>query len=339
MKKALSMGESCVICLTIKGFAGFIGRENEFHSRLGKELGTIAKTYGLGGVFHSDELPNYGITQEEVSLLRNKQSIADGDAFVLIAGGRQSTTKAADALKKRLQHATIGVPAETRAASLEGETTFLRPRPGAARMYPETDIPLIQVLPDTLARLRTKIPEPWEKQVKSFSEKYDLPPQLGEPMFDSERKDLFERVIEKTKLPPRYVASFLIDSFLSLSRNGVRVDLITDETLLNLFEALSAGKFAKEALPEILKQISFDHNLTLEEALSKAGLGIIRQDELVKIVDEIIEQNMDLAMAKGPSAHSILMGKVMQKVRGKADGKLVNETLAKRLDAALKGKS
>ncbi|MGA2876930.1 MAG: Glu-tRNA(Gln) amidotransferase subunit GatE [Nitrososphaerales archaeon] len=339
IKKALSTGESCVVCLTIKGFAGFIGRENGFHSRLGKELGAIAKTYGLGGVFHSDELPNYGITHEEVSLLRSKHGITIDDAFVLIAGSRQSTTKAADALKKRLQHATIGVPAETRAASLEGETTFLRPRPGAARMYPETDIPLIQVSPDTLTMLRAKIPEPWEKQVNSFSNKYDLPPQLGEPLFDSERKDLFERVIENTKLPPRYVASFLVDSFLALSRNGVRVDLIADEILLGLFEALSAGKFAKEALSEILKQISLDQNLTLEEALAKAGLGLIKDDELVKIVDEIIEQNIELAMAKGPSAHSILMGKVMQKVRGKVDGRLVNETLTKRLAAALKGKS
>ena len=152
-------------------------------------------------------------------------------------------------------------------------------------------------------------------------------------------KDLFERVIEKTKLPPRYVASFLVDTFLSLSRNGIRVDLLADETLLGFFEALSAGKFAKEAFPEILKQISSDQTLTLEEALSKAGLGMIKEDELVKIVDEIIQQNLELAKTKGQSAHSILMGKVMQKVRGKADGELVNETVAKRLDAALKGKS
>ena len=59
----------------------------------------------------------------------------------------------------------------------------------------------------------------------------------------------------------------------------------------------------------------------------------------MKIVDEIIQQNLELAKTKGQSAHSILMGKVMQKVRGKADGKLVNETVAKRAGCALKGKS
>jgi len=336
IRKALSSESSVVMCLSIKGFAGFIGKENEFHSRLGKELGAIAKTYGLGGVFHSDELPNYGITQEEVTLLRNANNIASGDAFVLIAGNRQNTTKVVESLKKRLQHTTIGVPAETRAASLEGETLFLRPRPGAARMYPETDIPLIRVSEETLARLRNNIPEPWEQQVKAFSIKYDLPAQLAEPMFDSERRVLFERVIANSKLPTRYVASVLVDIFQSLSRDGVRVESIPDEILFNVFEALSRGKFAKEALPGVIRQISAEPTMSLESALSNAGLGMIHETELAKIVDQVIEQNIGLVKSKGALAHSILMGKIMQTVRGKVDGKVVNETLGKRLEVALK---
>ena len=101
-------------------------------------------------------------------LLRSMNNIAADDAFVLIAGDRQKTGKVADALKKRLQHSTIGVPAETRAASLEGETAFLRPRPGAARMYPETDIPLIQVSAETLTRLREQNPRTMGKAGKGI---------------------------------------------------------------------------------------------------------------------------------------------------------------------------
>jgi glutamyl-tRNA(Gln) amidotransferase subunit E len=339
IKKALAKGNSGVLCITVKGFAGFIGRENKFHSRLGSELGAIAKTYGLGGVFHSDELPNYGITEEEIARTQSQTNLSARDAFVLIAGERHIITKAAEALRKRLQHSTAGVPAETRAAILEGETSFLRPRPGAARMYPETDIPLIQVPPETLEKLRGEIPEPWEKQVADFTLKYDLPRQLGEPMFDSDRKDLFERVIESAKLSPRYVASVLIDTFLSLSRNGIPVESIDDETILQIFEALSAGKFAKEALPEILRQISAQPRMSLEDALSKSAFGMIGEAELSKVIDEVIQQNIELVNAKGASAHSLLMGKVMQRVRGKAEGKLVNETLAKRLEGLQRGKS
>ena len=52
---------------------------------------------------------------------------------------------AIDSIIKRIEEAKMGVPAETRQATPNGETVYLRPRPGASRMYPETDIPPISV--------------------------------------------------------------------------------------------------------------------------------------------------------------------------------------------------
>lgn len=331
IKKALGPKDGTALCLVIEGFAGLLGRENEFHSRLGKELGAIAKTYGLGGVFHSDELPNYGITAEELSSIRERNSIGASDAFVLIAGDSHMTDKVVEALKKRIQQAIVGVPAETRAANLDGETTFLRPRPGAARMYPETDIPLIQVEPAALQRLRKEIPVPWENQVASFSRKYDLPFQLAEPMFDSERKDLFERVLNSTKLPARYVASTLVDTLLALQRDEVNVELVTDDVLFLMFVSLDQGKFAKEAFAKVLRRIAEDPATSVDDALMKEGLEAMSEAELAKIIDDLIQQNLELVRLRGVGAHSILMGKLMQNVRGKVDGKTVNENLSKRL--------
>ena len=336
IRKALYDNKGVVVCLKIGGLSGFLGRENEFHSRLGKELSAIAKTYGLGGIFHSDELPNHGITEEDVAKLRTTCQIGTDDAFVLVAGNHAITLKVIESLKKRLRYAMFGVPAETRSANLEGETTFLRPRPGAARMYPETDIPLIVVSSGTLDTLRKEIPEPWEKQVSDFSKKYDLPFQLAEPLFDSERRELFERVVRQTKLAPRFVASSLIDTMLSLSRDGVPVDKLEDSTLMRLFEALSLNKFAKEALPRVLRQVSKEPTLGLDEVLSKAGLTMIGEVELGHVVQDVITQNIDIVRAKGTGAHSVLMGKIMQSVRGKADGKLVNDTLTRHLADVLK---
>ena len=241
------------------------------------------------------------------------------------------TDKVVEALKKRIQQAIVGVPAETRAANLDGETTFLRPRPGAARMYPETDIPLIQVEPAALQRLRKEIPVPWENQVASFSRKYDLPFQLAEPMFDSERKDLFERVLNSTKLPARYVASTLVDTLLALQRDEVNVELVTDDVLFLMFVSLDQGKFAKEAFAKVLRRIAEDPATSVDDALMKEGLEAMSEAELAKIIDDLIQQNLELVRLRGVGAHSILMGKLMQNVRGKVDGKTVNENLSKRL--------
>jgi glutamyl-tRNA(Gln) amidotransferase subunit E len=334
LKKILITGTACVACIVVKKFAGFVGKENEFHSRLGKELGAIAKSYGLGGVFHSDELPNYGISSDEISHIRREFRLDQDDAFVLVAGETTKVQRVADAIVARIRHSLNGVPAETRAASIEGETSFLRPRPGSARMYPETDIPLIQVSESTLSRLRTQIPEPWDKQVRSFSTKYNLPAQLAEPLYDSERKSLFEKVMPDTRLPPSVVASALVDTMLSLSRSGVRVETLKDEALREMFLALNEGRFAKEAIQTVIKEMATNPNLSLEDVLSKTGLSRMSQEELVAIIDEVINENSSLITSKGVSgSRSTLMGKVMQKVRGRADGKLVSETLSERLDS------
>ena len=334
LKKILASNSARVVCIVVKKFVGFIGKENEYHSRLGKELGAIAKSYGLGGVFHSDELPNYGITLGEIALVRGQFNLDMEDAFVLVGGEAARVHRVADAVVARIRHALTGVPAETRAASIEGETTFLRPRPGSARMYPETDIPLIQISQSSIDRLRNEIPEPWDKQVSSFSKKYGLPMQIAEPLYDSDRKNLFEKVVSETRLPASIVASALVDTMLSLSRSSVQVDSLKDDALWDMFVALDEGRFAKEAIQTVIKEMATNPNLSLEEALSKAGLTRITLEELVMIIDDVITQNSSLIASKGASAsRSTLMGKVMQIVRGRADGKLVSETLSERLDS------
>ena len=110
------------------------------------------------------ESPRMKSTEFAVNLTSTSE-----DAFVLVAGEAARVQRVADALVTRIRYSLNGVPAETRAASIEGETTFLRPRPGSARMYPETDIPLIQISESIIDRLRKEIPEPWDKQVSSFS--------------------------------------------------------------------------------------------------------------------------------------------------------------------------
>jgi glutamyl-tRNA(Gln) amidotransferase subunit E len=324
-----------VACILIKGFSGFIGKENVFGARLGKELGAIARVYGLGGVFHSDELPNYGITLDEVKTLRDKFSITARDAFVLIAGNEDTVAICSEALVERLRNSRDGVPAETRAATWSGETLFLRPRPGAARMYPETDVPLIKITGDCLRKLERLVPEPWDKQVKDFSAKHKLPMQLAEQLCDSDRKDVFEDVVGLTKLSPGFVAYSLLDTVQSLSREAVEVERISNERFKDVLIALDTGKFAKEALPELLRILSSNPQMNLYEALAQSGFGLMSERELAELVQEIIVENIEIVKSKGTASQNTIMGKVMQRVRGKIDGKLVSEVVSRELNKVL----
>ena len=142
IQKALK-SKAKIRAIRIRDFSGMFGFEPYPGIRLGKEIGQLVRFFGIGGVFHSDELPNYGINDSDVDKIRKHLELADQDGFLIIAGEDPKLDYAIHSIIKRIHDATNGVPAETRAATQEGETVFLRPRPGASRMYPETDIPSI----------------------------------------------------------------------------------------------------------------------------------------------------------------------------------------------------
>ena len=144
VQKALSNG-AIVKAVKVRNFAGMFGFEPYPGIRLGKQIGELVRFFGLGGVFHSDELPNYGIEETELQQVREILKLQQGDGFLILAGDQSRLDLVIESIIKRIEDAKIGVPAETRVATLSGETVFLRPRPGASRMYAETDIPPIAV--------------------------------------------------------------------------------------------------------------------------------------------------------------------------------------------------
>jgi len=149
VKRALSSGGR-VYALKLPGFHGLLGKELVPGRRFGTELADYARFWGgVGGLFHSDELPAYGIDKGEVDRVYEALGARRGfDAFVLIADEENRVLKALEAVLERAKHALRGVPEETRAALPDGTTRYMRPRPGSARMYPETDIPPLEVTPE-----------------------------------------------------------------------------------------------------------------------------------------------------------------------------------------------
>ena len=153
--------------------------------RLGKEIGQLVRFFGIGGVFHSDELPNYGIEETDIKRVIEKLDVQNDDAFLIIAGEKISVGFAIDSIINRIELAKEGPPAETRAATQNGDTIFLRPRPGASRMYPETDIPTVKVSEKELSEAVSNIPKSWDASIKEIVSKYEINNLLAEQIFDS----------------------------------------------------------------------------------------------------------------------------------------------------------
>ena len=332
IQKALKSNAK-IKAIRIRNFSGIFGFEPYPEIRLGKEIGQLVRFFGIGGVFHSDELPNYGINDFYVDKVRKHLELADQDGFLIIAGEDSKLDYAVNSIVKRIQDAANGVPAETRAATQDGETVFLRPRPGASRMYPETDIPSISVMPEEvkLARDTANATKSWDESITEIQKNHGLNSQLSEQIFDSEYMEMFEKICENKKNSPNFVASILCSSITNLERKGLDAMLLKPEHIIESFELLASGKIPKESLEIIFESIMSGKSENVSLAMQSTDVSSISEDELNGILDEIIQKNMELVKKLGENAITTLMGIAMKEVRGKASGQTVNDSLRKKI--------
>ncbi|MBA7598891.1 Glutamyl-tRNA(Gln) amidotransferase subunit B, chloroplastic/mitochondrial [subsurface metagenome] len=329
IQNALRAGGS-VLAIKLPKFAGLLGKELQPARRFGTELADCAKLYGgVGGIFHTDELPAYGISQEEVDGLRRATGAVEGDAIVFVANAKEKAEAALSAVVGRANQALEGVPEETRRALPDGNTEFMRPLPGAGRMYPETDIPPIAITALRLKQIRARLPELPEKRRARLMEEYELGKELAERMSLSENLELFEELVRKSKANPTLIATTLEETMVSLRREGVRVEVIQKAALEELFASVAKGKLVKEAVPEVLRETA--RGVSVRTAIEKLGLAVMGLAELRKLVREVVASNRELIERRGRAAIAPLMGILMERVRGRADGKLVHELLEREL--------
>lgn len=334
IQKALK-DKSTIKAIKIENFAGMLSYSPYSDVRLGKEIGQLVKFYGIGGVFHSDELPNYGIEEKDVVTVKDLLKLNQNDAFIVIAAPPSKINFAIDSIISRIREAKQGVPAETRLATQDGQTVFLRPRPGSSRLYPETDIPPIIVSKEELEQAQKNIPKPWDESIKELEEKYKLNHQLAEQVFDSPYIELFEKIAKEYTISPTFIASVLCSTITSLERSGLNANLLSSQEIINTFEFLSEGKISKESVEIIFENIMAGKSKTIQEAIEKSQMGTLSESEVNNILDNIIEENKDLIKNQKERSIGPLMGIAMKKIRGKTSGETVNRLLLEKINHVL----
>lgn len=325
-----SLKEGAVIkALKIRNFAGVFGFEPYEGVRLGRELGQQVRFFGIGGIFHSDELPNYGIEKNDVDQLRDTLKLEQNDGFLIISGQQEKIELAIEATINRIKTAKTGIPAETRAATTTGETVFLRPRPGSSRMYPETDIPPVLVTDEEFVFAKNNIPKSWNDTISELQKKYGLNAQLAEQIFDSDYLDLFEYICSDKKNNPNFVASVLCSTITNLQRQGLDSSLLKTEHITRSFELLAQDKIAKESFEIIFENIMSSKIKSPDEFVQKHTN--IDENELEQLLDNLIEVNLVTIQKQGLHSIGILMGLAMKTLRGKVSGEKINKLLESKI--------
>jgi glutamyl-tRNA(Gln) amidotransferase subunit E len=302
-----------VMSVKLKGFSGMVGRELQPNYRLGTEFAGRAKIKaGVKGIFHSDELPNYGITEEEVSLINKELKCSKEDAFILVAASEEKCRIALEAVHERALELFDGVPKEVRKAQDDGTSSFLRPMPGAARMYPETDVPMIKTDPYSV-----ELPELLEEKIKRYQKKFNLSADLAQYIAKSDKVKLFEEFVKQYKqIKPAFIADVLTATLVEIKRKyQMDVSKLSPDNFRDFFRYLHEDKIHKDiAIDVLIDMIKNKFDLKNYETISN--------DEISKKIKEIVENNKGAPMGA-------LMGICMKELAGKASGKVISEELKK----------
>ena len=344
-----------IMAVAFRRVRGIFGYEPHKNVRLGKEIAELVKRFGVGGIFHTDELPAYGITEQDVAGVHGILGTdPDRDAFIMLAAPAEKIHTIIDQAVARVdQIASHGIPADTRLAMADGTTAFLRPRPGAARMYPETDVPTITVSNNDLDAAVSAVPKPWDAAISELQSTYGINAQLAEQLWDSQYLEIFEEIAadmnnkgvnnhnNKTEdtpaVSPLFVASTLCSTITSLERQkGLDASLLNYDMIRDTFGLLSSGKIVKESVVIIFESIMSSKSRTVKEAIESASMTqSMTKDDLRSFIDQIIKENMEMIANQKERAAGPLMGKVMKQLRGKAPGSMISALVSSGIADAL----
>lgn len=212
---------------------------------------------------------------------------------------------------------------EVRKANADGSTTYMRPMPGEARLYPESDVPYIAIEPARLAALRKILPEAPEKKRQRFL-KMGLGKELANQMLSSDYLQQFESAVKKfKKIAARDIAAVFINTLPDLkSREKVEIENVTSNQIEQVMALLQSKKVIREALPEIFRELA--------RAPGKKAAAVVREKNLAKISEAAAAKIIKQIIARERTDKlNVIVGLAMQKLRGRLEGEKIAEIVKK----------
>lgn len=318
-----------MLALLLPGLAGKIGTkvldsEGSQMPRLGRELAGAAKLAGVKGIFHSDELPAYGITQDYVDAVRENLSLNDQDAFLLCCAPKWQAELALESSLNRARMAWHRSPKEVRnvvikkGAPEDGTTSPMRPLPGGARMYPETDIPNFELTESKWKEVLDNLPMS-QAERKSRLESEEMSEDQAKQLLSKQLDDLYFEF--KAELPAKAWASILMDN------EGQKPQFLAD-----VLQTKEQGFVSRDGINTLIAEFS-NKPYSMESMAAWAeenGLKPADASGLESVVKSVVESRLDFVKERGMGAMGPLMGLVMKEAKG-ADGKQVSDLLRKQI--------
>lgn len=317
--------DGAVYCIKIPSLDGKMKEKISGERYVAKELVDYAKHAGIQGIIHTDENISGYQLREEFDELEEIFDRTEDDVLAVVAGPSEQVRNAARNVKQRAEMLLKGkIPEETRAAEQDFTTSYSRPLPGAARMYPETDIPAIRISEDKVKEVDEHLPATLEETEERISE--DIGGELASQIVSSQRLVLYEEL--EDEFERKIVANILVNVIPKLEADGIAVENISQNDIEKVLESLENGEMKKGDIEPVFERISGGE--TVEKAIEKHLGSKSSEEDIRNAVKEVLEEKSEMIEEQGMRAQGPLMGILQQKVD--ADGATIAQILQEELE-------
>ncbi len=311
-------------CVVLKGFKELLRWQTQTDTYFSKEISdrvrVIACLTTIPNLIHSDSRTDT-LSSSDWLKVKKFTEATDDDTLIIVWASEDDIQCAVNEIIIRAKEATIGIPSETRQALSDGTNGFERILPGADRMYPDTDLPPKRIHEERREKIRTWLPEQfWKRQ--TWYRELGIPPDTIDELSISKYAELFKKAVNEWKINPVNAAVILIQYPKRLSRSSFVIDSIDEQMMSSILKAYAEGKLTYDFILKAMK-ISSELGMFVDEIIPQP----ISDDDLDKEILLAEQQMTKMKFIKDKNAGSIIMGILMNKLRGRVSAKEVAHKL------------
>ncbi len=216
-------------------------------------------------------------------------------------------------VKREIKESKNKVDSHVRKANSNLTTSYLRPMPGAARMYPETDVQPILLTKQFIKQI--KIPELITEKAIKLEKKYKLSPTLAQELVNNELFIILTKQFKK--LQPTFIAKTILEMPKEISKRfNLPKENLKPYHFESVLEALNENKINESAVLQILADAANNKKIDFKKYKK------VDSSQIELEIKKLVESNKNVS----PNG---LMGLIMKNYRGKVDGKKAMELINK----------
>jgi aspartyl-tRNA(Asn)/glutamyl-tRNA(Gln) amidotransferase subunit B len=205
------------------------------------------------------------------------------------------------------------------------------------RYFPDPDLLPLVIDDQWIQRIQSSLPELPDKKMARFVAQYGLPAYDAALLTsDRELADYFEDCLRKFA-QPKTVSNWIMGSLLGLLNamgKTIEASPVSPENLAALLELIDSGAISGKIAKTVFDEMAQTGKAAKQIVKEKGLMQISDTDAIEEVISQVITGNPREVEAYQKGKTKLIgffVGKIMQATKGRANPKLVNEILKKKL--------